>query len=233
MGTDTAAAQSSNLVLMNTDTLNDSVPGEPVVSPEQRVDELGRLLLEFKLTAEKAAERDVKTLKRLKRQVFWLKSGLAVALLGISAGVVGSSYVLNAQQTRLTDTVSAIAAQDGPNGTFVTRLDSLEKQTQQLDEKVAKELPTLLAPTTKQLDELSQTVATLEENLDQRKSVASVLATALQDLVDTPAAVSAAAPNTSNAAASDANTTDEASVDAAPADANAADTNAADTNAAE
>ncbi|MDJ0704911.1 MAG: hypothetical protein QNJ46_16640 [Leptolyngbyaceae cyanobacterium MO_188.B28] len=185
MMTQETAVQSSDLVLANSDT---------AALSQQRLEELARTLLEFRLTSEQESGKTDKVLRRLQRQVFWLKTGLVLTVLALGGSLAGVSFLLRSDQVQLASEVDEIAQQGGPEGSFVSRLNTLESQVQSLEEWVPQELPLMLETTQTQLEALSQTIGALEQNLDQRQSVAAILANALQDLVESP---SAETPSTS------------------------------------
>ena len=216
---DSSTSRSSNLVLVGSDAHEDV---ETTTSPSQRVDDLSRLLLEFRLTSEQKAEKDEKLIKRIGKQVFWLKTALFLALIALGGSLMFSNQSLKSQQAELAATVATLSDQEGPAGSLVTRLDALEKQAAQIETSVPKDLSNTLEAAQTQLDELTGSVSQLETNLDQRKSVTAVLANALQSLVEDPSvtdipAVSSDSSN-SNEIAPTPSTEPDDQPDAAPAD---------------
>lgn len=179
MTTEDTVVQSSDLVLVDSDT---------AALTQQRLEELGRVLLEFKLTSEHESDKVDKTLKRLRQQVFWLRTGLLLTLLILGSIVGRGGFWLRSNQIQLASEVDEVAQQGGPEGSFVSRLGMLEDQVQNLEETVPKGLPRILETTKTQLETLSQTVNTLEHNMAQRQAVAAILSNALQDLVEDPPA---------------------------------------------
>ncbi len=172
-------AQSSDLVLVNSDKGNIT---------QQRLEELGRILLEFRLTSEQDSEKIGKTLKRLQRQAFWLRTGLLLTLLGLGGSLAGVTFLLRADQVQLAREVNEISQQGGSEANLVSRLDSLASQVQGLEAGIPQGLSLTLETTQTQLETLSQTVAAVKQNLDQRQSVTAILTNALQALVENPPA---------------------------------------------
>lgn len=191
---DSSTSRSSNLVLVGAD-IHDDVKTS-TAEPQQQLNDLSRLLLEFRLTSEQKAEKDAKLIKRISKQIFWLKTALFLTLLALSGSLVFSNQSLKSQQAELLATVDTLAAQDGPSGTLVSRIDALEEQTKQIESAVSNDLFDQVAATQLQLDTLSTTVSSLETNLDQRQSAAAVLATALQSLVEDPSGTPATVEET-------------------------------------
>lgn len=179
MTTEDPVVQSSDLALIDSDT---------TALTQQRLEELGRALLAFKLTSEHDSEKVDKTLKRLRQQVFWLRTSLVLTLLVIGSATARGGFWLRSQQVQLASEVTEIAQQGGPEGSFISRLGTLESQVTKLEETVPEDLPRIVETADTQLGNLSQKVDTLEQNLAQRQAITAILANALQDLVEEPPA---------------------------------------------
>lgn len=150
-------------------------------SVEERLDEMGKTLLDFKLTADKRVETLEQKLRQNQRQISFLRAGWLLTVLGVGGGFLVFGFMLRWEQVRLREQMSAIAVYTGPDSEDVQRLDALEAQ-------VPEELPERLEQVEETLMQIDEDVAVLRQDQDQRREVISVLSEALQAIVsDVPA----------------------------------------------
>ncbi len=174
-------------------------------SVEERLDEMGKTLLDFKLTADKRVETLEQKLRQSQRQIGFLRAGWLLTVLGVGGGFLVLGFMLRLEQVQLRDQVSAIAVYTGPDSEDVQRLDALEAQ-------VPEELPERLEQAEEKLAQIDEDVVILLQDQDQRREVISVLSEALQAIVsDAPAA---ADPDEPDAEEADADAADDADTDA-------------------
>ncbi|MEL6382109.1 MAG: hypothetical protein AAFQ89_06495 [Cyanobacteria bacterium J06626_18] len=145
-------------------------------SVEERLDEMGKTLLDFKLTADKRVETLEQKLRQSQRQIGFLRAGWLLTVLGVGGGFLVFGFMLRLEQVQLREQVSAIAVYTGPDSEDVQRLDALEAQ-------VPEELPERLEQVEETLMQIDEDVAVLRQDQDQRREVISVLSEALQAIV--------------------------------------------------
>ena len=175
MSEDVLASPSSAIVPTDTKRSN---------SVEERLDEMGKTLLDFKLTADKRVETLEQKLRQSQRQITLLRAGWLLTIFGVGGGFLLLGFMLRLEQVRLREQVSEIAVYTGPDSEDVQRLNALEAQ-------VPEKLPERLEQAEEQLSQLDEDVAFLLESQDQRREVISVLTEALQAVVsDSPTTAS-------------------------------------------
>jgi len=155
--------------------------------------ELAQEILELKLVALSDAENYSREVERLRAQVSWLTSVLALVLTLIGGGLVWLTYSLRTDQSRLAQEVRALtdSAADIQRLTDlqneVERLNQqvprLESQLDRLNDRVPSDLKSDLETQSATLDDLQTKLGRLEGDFDRRRQAISVLARALQDLV--------------------------------------------------
>lgn len=166
---------SSDLMLVPTDS----------ALGDRHLNELAQSLVEFKLSANDAATNAQQELRRLHRQIWWLRGGLVIILLMITGLAAWSVW-----QLRVLEQQAVTRSQQGEvtaSGT-TEQIGKLEQQVLNLEQRLDQEA------------ESAKTVKAQMENvqadLQQRQKAIGVLAKSLQELVTesptaTPAATSA------------------------------------------
>ncbi|MEM9008212.1 MAG: hypothetical protein AAGE59_32470 [Cyanobacteria bacterium P01_F01_bin.86] len=173
---------------------------------DQRLEEMGKTLLDFKLTADKRIEALEQNLRQSQRQIGFLRAGWLLTVLGVGGGFLVFGFLLRLEQVRLQEQVSAIAVHTGPDSEVVQRLDALEPQ-------VPEDLPERLDVAEEALAQMDEDVAVLVQDQRQRREVVSILTEALQAIVadESPTESSSADADAEADADADTDTDDEAS----------------------
>ena len=199
-----------------TNASNAIVPADSSVpnASSERLDELGRTLLDFKITADKRVEALEQKLRQSQRQIGFLRTGWLVTLLGIGGGFLFFGFWLRIEQMRLFEQVSAIAVHTGPDSEVVQRLDALEPQ-------VPEGLPERLEVAEATLSQVEDDVTVLNQAQSQRREVITVLTTALQSVIADESVVEPNANEVDESSAED--DTDAAEADASDENADAED----------
>ncbi|MEO0986478.1 MAG: hypothetical protein AAFY20_13115 [Cyanobacteria bacterium J06639_14] len=143
---------------------------------DQRLEEMGKTLLDFKLTADKRIEALEQNLRQSQRQIGFLRAGWLLTVLGVGGGFLVFGFLLRLEQVRLQEQVSAIAVHTGPDSEVVQRLDALEPQ-------IPEDLPERLDVAEEALAQMDEDVAVLVQDQRQRREVVSILTEALQAIV--------------------------------------------------
>lgn len=169
---------------------------------DQRLEEMGKTLLDFKLTADKRIEALEQNLRQSQRQIGFLRAGWLLTVLGVGGGFLVFGFLLRLEQVRLQEQVSAIAVHTGPDSEVVQRLDALEPQ-------VPEDLPERLDVAEEALAQMDEDVAVLVQDQRQRREVVSILTEALQAIVADESPTESSSADADAEADADADTDDD------------------------
>ncbi len=178
-----ASSQSGSIVPVDRPVQDRSNTRYDAPNP-QRLDALAQEVLELKLVSLSETEDFGHEIHRLRHQINWL-IGLFVVVVAVMGGTLTwLAFNLRAEQSRMAQDLSSVVATSAD----VDRLATLERQVDdlvdQLPADLASQFTALETQVQAQMGELEDEVSTLSSSVNTRRQTISILARALQDLIE-------------------------------------------------
>ncbi|MGJ3251434.1 MAG: hypothetical protein ACFE0J_09930 [Elainellaceae cyanobacterium] len=146
----------------------------------QKLEGLAQELLELKLAYLSETNKVNKDVSHLRGHIYWLTVAL-VGAIAIASGVISwLSFSLRSNQARLVQQVEAIATES----IAVERIEQVESQLDSLSNRFPERIVTDVQTNQDQLQELETRIADVADQVNTRRETISILARALQDLIN-------------------------------------------------